>query len=48
MIPRSGTPPVAGNPTYYAEDLLGTSRVLTTNLPPSSAHGIIRHSKLLT
>ena len=31
MIPSSGTPPVAGNPTYYVEDLLGTSRVLTNN-----------------
>ena len=31
MIPWSGTPPVAGNPTYYVEDMLGTSRVLTTN-----------------
>jgi RHS repeat-associated protein len=31
MIPSSGSPPVAGNPIYYVEDLLGTSRVITTN-----------------
>ena len=31
MIPFSGTPPVGGNPIYYVEDLLGTSRVITTN-----------------
>jgi RHS repeat-associated protein len=34
MISWSGpscSPTVAGNPTYYVEDLLGTSRVITTN-----------------
>jgi RHS repeat-associated protein len=34
MIPWSGqscSPTVAGNPIYYVEDLLGTSRVITTN-----------------
>ncbi len=31
MIPSSGVPAVAGNPIYYVEDLLGTSRVITTN-----------------
>jgi RHS repeat-associated protein len=32
MIPYSGSPAVAGNPIYYVEDLLGTSRVITTNI----------------
>jgi RHS repeat-associated protein len=31
MIPWSGSPAVAGSPIYYAEDLLGTSRIITTN-----------------
>ena len=31
MIPSTGIPPLAGNPIYYVEDLLGTSRVITTN-----------------
>jgi RHS repeat-associated protein len=29
MIPFSGTPPVPGNPLYYVDDFLGSSRVLT-------------------
>jgi RHS repeat-associated protein len=31
MIPYSGVPAVAGTPIYYVEDMLGTSRVTTTN-----------------
>jgi RHS repeat-associated protein len=31
MLPYSGVPPVTGAPIYYIEDLLGTSRVTTTN-----------------
>ena len=31
MIPSSGIPPVADNPIYYVEDLLGTSRVITSS-----------------
>lgn len=36
MIPFSGSPPAAGNPAYYVEDMLGTSRVITRGLLTST------------